>query len=65
MKIRRCFNCGDLILKKRKTSNYCSPECEEESREKSLQTNDKWIDKLVNLDLASKEKSKDERIMRR
>lgn len=65
MRFKRCFNCGNIVLKKRKTSKYCSPECEEENRDKSLQTNDKWENKLINLDIASKEKSKDERIMRR
>lgn len=65
MRFKRCFNCGNLVLRKRKNSNYCSPECEEESRDKSLQTNGKWEDKLINLDIAGKKRAKDERIMRR
>ena len=68
MLIKRCLNCGGLVLKRKRIGDFCSPKCKNENIEKQMRqddTLDLWEDTLIKLDLLEKKKSKEFRILRR
>ena len=59
MKIKRCLQCGNLVLKKSENSQFCSVKCEKKYAKKSIQTNEYWFNKTIDIDVKEKTKKKE------
>ena len=65
MKINRCLNCGYIVLKRSGFDNFCSLKCKLEYDNKLSQEDKEFQDKLINLDIIEKRKTRNEVLKRR